>query len=155
MVPTQSRADWQYSRWGQSLESLLAEAGGKASKTTAEEEGHSIEALGRAMATTRHNAAGIETPVYFLFKDGALSAVTLAVRDRYDAKSMLEGLMARYGKPVADTTDSGDYCEKSNKFWQDKAEGNDVRYVAVDCGDLLSDFSIRYSRHMDKAASGL
>lgn len=102
-----ARGDWQYTKWGMTLEEVKTVAGGKAKPdsqvdTTAADEGCDCVLMLKA----QYKAGGIELPAYFYFGPKAgyprrLRKVLLRP-SRVDSDAVLRELKAKYGVPTAE-----------------------------------------------------
>lgn len=92
-----ARADWQYTKWGMTLEEVLAAAGGRVYRLTEpKRDGEEV-----IMAEGVHVAGDLRFMAQFSFLDGKLNRVTLQyqTRDKQNCEDVSNALRARYGPP--------------------------------------------------------
>lgn len=128
-----SRADWQYTKWGESLSSILAKSAQEIEKTTEDEEHDEGKTFGLAQAKTTYKASDTTFKVLFLFENDRLNRVSLKIDNTRTAARILSALGDQYGKPERESTTSTK-CPSMERIWRDVNNGNVIEFSGFDCG---------------------
>jgi hypothetical protein len=135
-----AQADWQFAKWGMSLDQLIAAGKGSVVKTTPEE-GRKQEmgaGLGPAVAKSDYASNEIKSSAYYYMKQDKLAAVRLLPVSVSDGPRVAEQLRKTHGRPFEDRQDQIGDCKYKAIKWRDNAGRNLVAYVQVDCADRNS-----------------
>ncbi len=148
-------ADWQFTKWSESLDELLASAPSSIRKTTPKEaDDLTVEDLGIPLALGEYDASGIKRLIFFHFSNGKLSGVRLMLNDKQDAMTATRMLTQKYQKPILDEESSSGACKKTEKNWVDISAGNSIRLISDVCGSW-ENYRIFYTPIADFSQSGL
>lgn len=153
-IPT--KADWQFTKWGDSLDTVISYDAGKIRKAHPKEiEGKSIDMVGRAFATGPYNTKELQAQAYYLFTNTQLTGVDLSFSNSDDGLRALEILKSQYGKPntVVDRMTSG--CKDIRYEWDDRQRSNLVRYRFYMCSSDNFYSAILYTPIMTAKETGL
>lgn len=156
-------ADWQYTKWGMSLDELLASSGAKVVRTTPKEQKDGeIDIVGRPMAKTTYVGGGITYDARFYFDGGKLTGVRLLPKSLSDALKTQSRLRSVYGEPreAKDRMVTGGGCRDIVESWHAEADGNRIHFGAHFCIKMhpwngLQMYSVLYQPVLSKKDAGL
>lgn len=154
----EARADWQYTRWGMSLQELLGADQGIVKTTTAVQEDRAY-GFGKPMASGHYEAMGTEFSVDFLFDSDKLSGVALYM-DSSDAAARINAALGdQYGKPDESTSefDPTTECQTDYRRWRDLQAGNVIAFRSWTCvgTNAPSDYHVIYRPILRAESTGL
>jgi hypothetical protein len=134
-----AQADWQFAKWGMSLDQLIAASKGNVVKTTPEEarKQEMGGGLGPAVAKSDYASNEINFSAYYYVTQGKLAAVRLLPVSVSDGPRVADQLRKTHGKPVENKDQIG-ACGYKKLTWRDNAGKNLVTYIQVDCADSNS-----------------
>src|ERR1043166_1385456 len=135
-----AQGDWQVTKWGMSLDQLIAAGKGSVVKTTPEE-GRKEEmgsGLGPAIARSDYANNEIKFSAYYYLPQDKLAAVRLRPVSVSDGPRVAEQLTKNHGKPFETKQTQLGACKYKTLKWRDNAGKNLVAYVQVDCADSNS-----------------
>lgn len=138
LVALESRADWQYTRWGMSLEELMALPGVSVSLAMPSERENADRVTGgRAEATAPYQAGPLKLNAYFLFARNHLTMVRLQTMG-HDADLLISRISEAYGP--AETTNNIDNgsCSRKTMKYRDRDRGNLIGAVLSRCRNIDS-----------------
>ena len=135
-----AQADWQFAKWGMSLDQLIAAGKGTVVKTTPEEarKQEMGGGLGPAVAKSDYASNEIRFSVYYYMKQDKLAAVRLLPVSVSDGPRVAEQLSKTHGRPFENNQDQIGACKYKKLKWRDNAGKNLVTYIQVDCADSNS-----------------
>ncbi len=135
---TAAQADWQYTRWGMTVDEVVAAGAGQV--TQGFDAGSSSENQ-KTLASAPYNAGGRAYTAKFAFDlDGKLMEVNLHPVDVAECDDLFHDLRAAYGEPPKPPSPGGFLFIVK---WQDTERRNDVAYLAIP--DMLNASSCRAS----------
>jgi hypothetical protein len=159
LLTTQAFADWQYTKWGSTLEELRAIPNQTILTTSPKEQKGLAFSFGTPMAKTTYKAMETTFDVNFLFENNKLNGVVLYMKDIETAARIGTALGDQYGKPEKDTADYDKLsdCYTTYRLWRDEQAGNVVSFRSWACvgPDAPSSFHVMYRPIISKANSGL
>ncbi|EJT05145.1 hypothetical protein RCCGE510_11819 [Rhizobium sp. CCGE 510] len=128
-------ADWQDTRWGQSLEALRASERQLELVVGTAIEDRSIPAYGKPLLSGPYKAGAENFSADYLFHNKKLSAVVLYMSDYEQAVRVSAKLRAQYGRPELDDLDLGPptYCTTEMRTWRDSERGNLITFRSRYC----------------------
>ncbi|MDX8477911.1 hypothetical protein RFN28_05365 [Mesorhizobium sp. VK24D] len=144
---TMARADWQFTRWGQSPDEVLKSSKIALSQTTPEEQaGHAIPLIrGAALLNGIYAAPEFKAPVWLYFADDRLSGVYLEIADGETASLVGGRLSNQYGAPAEKNSSTLGDCNFSTKTWNDAHRGNRVHFSWNVCESGFHNFVLIYT----------
>ena len=153
-------ADWQYTKWGDTLQQVLVHTDkGVRPTTDAERDFRSSPSSGDALATSAHKVADMEIATFFFFKGVNLSRVQMEIPTPDAGDEVLANLEAQYGapyffsetiKPSADTV-----CSTRKAKWHSREYANNILYTIMYCGERIVYGRVIYTKILTPAESGL
>ena len=138
-------ADWQYTKWGMTLEEVIAASDGKARKFADAGQDTDTERL-KAIAPYSTGDFAFEAGFNFSRKDGRLRSVRLKLVEG-DGLRLYAALVNRYGKPVSESKSS----VMQHARWLDKANNNTVVWFVIGADY----FTVQYSPLIGESEKGL
>ena len=118
-----ARADWQYTKWGMSVEAVkIAGNGAVTDNAKATESTHKAKILLRG--TYKTPTALFDTAFFFAGPNDGLDRVNLSQRSAIDCAQTLSGLREKYGP--GESTDSKN--PDSGIIWRDERGGNAIKF---------------------------
>ncbi|MER9335805.1 hypothetical protein NKJ06_17750 [Mesorhizobium sp. M0293] len=153
---TVARADWQFTRWGQSPDEVLKSSKIALSQSTPEDQaGHAIPLIrGAALLNGIYAAPEFKAPVWLYFADNKLSGVYLEIADGETASLIGGRLSNQYGAPAEKNDGSQGDCKYSAKTWNDADRGNRVHFSWDVCDSGFHNFVLIYTP-IEQPDSGL
>jgi len=126
-------ADWLDTRWGQSLDQVIA-TNPKAIRrmTTAESDLGNIADFGRPLATMEFKGPKFSAPAFFYFDDRGLVGIKLDFSKGADGLAAFDLLKLQYGMPVASAVNRR-ACESIDFQWQDTVRKNNIEFAYFTC----------------------
>ncbi|WP_043062132.1 hypothetical protein [Brucella anthropi] len=157
MALTPAKADWQYTKWGESLSSVLAKTDRSIAPTTASEQHDEGKTFGQALAKTTYEASGTTFDVRFFFTDERLSRVSLRMDNAKTAARIQTALGDQYGKPELESQIAASMsCSRISQIWRDQDKGNIVEFSGFDCGPGQENrYHVIYRPISDAGTTGL
>lgn len=154
---TPAKADWQYTKWGESLSSVLTKADYGVVPTTEGEQHDEGKTFGLALAKTTYNASGATFDVRFFFTEERLSRVSMRIDNAKTAARIQTALGDQYGKPEQENQIAASRsCSRISQIWRDRDKGNIVEFSGFDCGPGQENlYHVIYRPISDARATGL
>ena len=131
-------ADWQYTKWGMTVEEVIVASGGVARIFTDPKQDTDTEQL-RAIAPYRAGDLVFEAGFNFSRKSDRLRSVRLKLIEG-DGLRLSAALENRYGKPMSEGTTSVTRYAR----WLDKENNNAVEWFTIGTDYI----TVRYSERM-------
>ena len=152
-----AHANWQFTSWGQSLESLLAAEGHRFRRLSDEEaRDHAIPALrGVPLLEGEYTTPDISTILRVFFAEDGLSGVHLELKSADDAIIALGRLKAQYGVPASEMERFRNGCQEMRYGWMDHLNGNSVSFSFSSCDTGFQNHLILYSPVLSAGQTGL
>jgi hypothetical protein len=97
-----ARADWQYTRWGMTVEQAMSASGGKLQITTASERQQHGRLEQEPGLTGDYVTGDFSFRVDLFFGSAGLRMVSLDLKDGSQAQLLVDSLQVRYGSPQED-----------------------------------------------------
>lgn len=116
---------WQYARWGMSPAEVVAASGGRA--VLAKQDGKTNTVFGSTGAQANHSQPPFTFRVFFNFRYGKLTQVTLHPEPKADCTPLVNELTRRFGPPEIKSL----YTGITTFYWPDTAVANDIRIFRV------------------------
>lgn len=127
---------WRYARWGMSPAEVVAASGGQA--VLASQDSKTNTVFGSTGATANDSQPPFSFRVFFNFRYGKLTQVTLHPDPKADCTPLINDLTRRFGPPEIKSL----YTGITTFYWPDTPIANDVRVFRVP-----ETCSISYSQH--------
>lgn len=124
-----AQADWQYTKWGMSVEDVRAASKGGLTTTKAQDvvlSGKSLKLVGKYVAGNHQFTASM----FFDSASGGLAAVRLSQSSIGECKSTSASLAVKYGGGIQDA--------HGQTVWRDDGSGNQIIYDASKSGDDIA-----------------
>ena len=135
----QAEADWQYTKWGMSVDEVIAAGQGQVSKASAEEQKNEKimngNLVGLAVGTYSINESKFTAT--FLFQHGKLDGVKLRpipVADPYKVTRQLN-LIYGLSETAKGARDPATHCPKIDSKWRDESGENVIEFYELDRRD--------------------
>jgi hypothetical protein len=131
-------ADWQYTKWGMSIEQAARASGGQLRPPTAQERSDKTAngVQPGLVGTYRSATFNFICTLYFPTPASGLGKVTLTAVNYQQARSIIESLRGLYGEPVEMDRD-----RFGNKFrWRDDAHNNSIEIYDLSSIGVLNVF---------------
>ena len=143
-------ADWQYTKWGMTVEEVIIASNGSAIKSA--DTGRDVIGA-KSLAIAQYFAGEFVFEANFLFdrKTQKLRYVMLSL-EKGNPNLLYEALVNRYGKPV-ETRASDDTNIKSAR-WLDRENNNNVNWVMIAMTDEVHT-NVRYSALIGESENAL
>ena len=157
LIPvTMARADWQFTRWGQSPDEVLKSSEIALNQSTPKDEaGHAIPLIrGSALLNGIYTTPEFKAPVWLYFADNKLSGVYLEIADGETASLIGGRLSNQYGAPAEKNSGSQGDCKYSAKTWNDAHRRNRVHFSWDVCDSGFHHFVLIYTP-IEQPDSGL
>ena len=140
----EASADWQYTKWGMTVDEVIAASNGKARKFTDPAQNTDMETL---QAVAPYVAGDFVFEAGFNFsKDSRLRTVRLKLIEG-DGRRLSAALLNRYGKPLSESATS----VTEHARWLDKKSNNTVVWFMIGA----EYFTVEYSPLIGASEKGL
>ncbi len=157
LAASSAQADWQYRRWGMTVEELLAS--GKGISTIDQQEA-ARQRLGSNLGSPVARADvtnDLRFTAYFFLRNGTLAGVRLVGSP--DQKYEIQGQLERtYGKPLQTQNDAiPGNCRILSSTWRDEPGKNSIMFSAMAClpSQAMGSAAVLYQPLLSKRDSGL
>ncbi len=135
-APTIAGSGWRYARWGMSPDEVVAASGGQA--VLAKQDSKTNTVFGSTGAAANYSQPPFTFRVFFNFRYGKLTQVTLHPDPKADCTPLINDLTRRFGPPEIKSL----YTGITTFYWPNAPVANDVRVFRVP-----ETCSISYSQH--------
>jgi hypothetical protein len=110
-TPHTAQADWQYTKWGMTVDQVIEASNGKAAPPVKPQVIANFDSKLDHRLDVPHEAVGypMVAHLYFRQQDKTLAMVTMDSRDREVCQRLPALLSSRFGETVPPKDDSGDY----------------------------------------------
>jgi hypothetical protein len=155
-----THADWQYTRWGMSIDDLLAAGSGAVTRTTPTEakKQRMGNGLAEPVAKAKYRTKDFAFDAYFFLKHNRLAGIRLIANPEQliFIKTQLEQV---YGKPFESSSSKVlPTCELHSSRWRDDVAKNVIMLSGISCyprNKSLDSAAILYEPTLTKGSSGL
>ncbi len=124
-TPTVAGTGWRYARWGMSPAEVVAASGGEA--VLARQSSDTNTVFGSTGAAANYSQPGFAFRVFFNFRYGKLTQVTLHPDPKADCTPLINDLTKRFGPPEVTAL----YTGITRFVWSDTPVANDIRVLRV------------------------
>lgn len=133
VVSQEALADWQYTRWGMTLDDLRVVPGVTISAATPKQrEVVDRGTGGRLEASAPYEASSLKLTAFFYFKENKLTKVELRTTGR-DADLLIRRIADVYGRPDSSDSSSVAGCEMKTASYRDAQRNNLVDTQLFNC----------------------
>jgi hypothetical protein len=135
-TPPVAGSGWQYAHWGMSPDQVVAASGGQA--VLAKQDSKTNTVFGSTGAEANYSQPPFAFRVFFNFRYGKLTQVTLHPDPKADCTPLINDLTRRFGPPEIKSL----YTGITTFYWPNTAVANDIRVFRVP-----ETCSVSYSQH--------
>lgn len=161
LISFEARADWQYSRWGMTVDDLMAAGKGSVVRVSDSEadKARMGNGLGAPLAKASYRTNDFVFTAWFFFPKGKLAGVRLVGADGRQAIPIEQQLERVYGAPFEkEETKILPQCKIRSAKWKDDASKNYILFSGVGCypeNPKIDSAAILYQPTATKSESGL
>jgi hypothetical protein len=146
MTPETTYADWQSTKWGETLDAFMMQQPGLRKASDKETRDQKVPSIpGRPILTGPYRAGTISATAWYFFLNNELSGVTLTLHNREDAAIAYGLLDQHYGVPVAEKKNPQGVCPSTTSTWSSREENVTAVLRVVNCVDGKFFNSILYT----------
>lgn len=146
-VSCQARADWQYTKWGMTVDQVLAASNGKLRRCSVDACKGQVTDSTAAQITGEYKAGEYAFTVYAMFdkRSNKLSSVTLELLNPTQGDSLVGSVRAKYGEPAT----ASRTAIMSLYVWRDQKDQISIMNIG------RTSVSLQYQPRLNEANKGL